>query len=276
MLGGGQVVDQGVLGGDHGVGHAEGGVGAGGEDPQGQAVAPVGTVTTLDHQVELGPLGTADPVALHGLDPFGPVEGVEVGQQLVGVVGDAEEPLLEVALDHQVAGALAGAVGQDLLVGQDGLAAGAPVDRGIGPVGQAGVEEALEDDLVPAHVLGVVAADLPAPVVDGAEGDDRGLELLDAGVGEDAGVGAGLDGGVFGRQAEGVEAEGGEDGVAQHGAVADQQVTEGVVADVAHVGRAGGIGVHAEHVPGRAGVVGVDLVGTVGRPSAPATSSRPR
>ena len=72
-------------------------------------------------------------------------------------------------LIDQIAGALAGAVGENLLVGQDRLAARAPVDRGVGPIGEAGGQEALEDDLVPPHVLGVVAADLAAPVVDGAD-----------------------------------------------------------------------------------------------------------
>ena len=51
-----------------------------------------------DRQVELDPLGPADPVALHGLDPLGPVEVVEGVEQLVGIGGDPEEPLLEVAL----------------------------------------------------------------------------------------------------------------------------------------------------------------------------------
>ena len=141
VLGRGELVDQRVLGGDHRVGHAERGVRAGGEDPQREPLPPVGAVPALDDQVELGPLGPADPVALHGLDPLGPLEVVEVGQQLVGVAGDPEEPLLEVTLDHQVARALTGAVGQDLLVGQHGLAARAPVDRGVGPVGQPGVEQ---------------------------------------------------------------------------------------------------------------------------------------
>ena len=47
MLGGGELVDQGVLGGHDGVGHAEAGVGPGGEDPQRQRSA-VGAVPTLD------------------------------------------------------------------------------------------------------------------------------------------------------------------------------------------------------------------------------------
>ena len=80
-------------------------------------------VPALDGKVELGPLGPPDPVALHRLGPLGPLEAVEGLEELVGVAGDAEEPLLQVALDDDVAGALAGAVGQHLLVGQHGLAA---------------------------------------------------------------------------------------------------------------------------------------------------------
>ena len=195
----------------------------------------------LDGEVELGALGAADPVALHGLDPLGPVEIVEGVEQLVGVLGDPEEPLLEIALVDDVAGALAGAVGQHLLVGQHGLAARAPVDRGLGAVGEAGFEQPQEDDLVPPDVLGVVAADLAPPVVDGAEpGAATGLQLGDPGVGEDPGVRARLDGRVLGRQAERVEAEGREHAVPEHGPVADEQVAEGVVADVALVGRPDG------------------------------------
>ena len=100
-----------------------------------------------DRHVELGALGAADPVALLADHPVGPVQAVEVVEQLLGVVGDAEVPLLQVALLDHVAGALAGAVGQHLLVGQHRLAAGAPVDRGVGAVGEAGLEEAQEDPL---------------------------------------------------------------------------------------------------------------------------------
>ena len=257
-----------MLGSHHRVGHAEGGVRSGGEDPQGQPLRPVGAVAPVDDEVVLGPLRPTDPVALHGLDPLGPVQRVQVGQELVGVLGDAEEPLLEVALLHQVAGALARAVGQYLLIGKDGLAAGAPIDRGVGPVGQAGGQQFLEYHLVPAHVLGIVTADLAAPVVDGPERGDRLLQLGDSGIGEDPGMGAGLDGGVFGGQPEGVEPEGGEHRIPQHGAVSDQQIAERVVADMTHVGGTGRVGVHGEHVPGRAGIIGVHLVGAFVRPQA--------
>ena len=80
-------------------------------------------------------------------------------------------------------------------------------------------------------------------------------------------MGAGLDGCVFGRKAERVEPEGGQNGVTQHGPMANQQVPEGVVANVAHMGRTRWIGVHGEHVPGWARVIGVHLVGALVGPA---------
>ena len=228
-----------------------------GEDAHGE------TGTALDGEVELGPLGAPDPVALHDLGPLGPLEVVDGLEQLVGVPGDAEEPLLEVALRDEVAGALAGAVGKDLLVGQDGLAPRAPVHGGRGPVGQAGVPEPEEDQLRPLDVLGVMAADLAPPVVDGAEAGQRRGQLGDPGVREDPRVRAGLDGGVLGRQAERVEAERAEDTLAQHGLIANDQVTERVVTHVPLMGRARGVRVHAQRVELLPGVVVVDLVGAL-------------
>ena len=258
---GGQLGHDGVLGRDHGVGHAEAGVGPGGEDLQAQVLLPG------DGQVEGGPLGATDPVALHGLDPLGPVQIVDVVQQLLGVVGDLEEPLLQVLALDQVARPLAGAVGQDLLVGQHGLAARAPVHGRLRPVGQAGFQELQEDPLGPAHEGGVVALDHPAPVVGRPQAQQGRGQLLDLGFGERPRMLAGLDGGVLGRQPEAVEADGREDGLAVHRPVADQQVPEGVVAHVAHVGRPARVGVHAQDVGLRAGVVVVDLVGPLVPPT---------
>ena len=156
-------VDERVLGRQHGIGHAEARVRARGEDLDVQIRA------SLDGHAELGALGSTDPVALHGLHALGPVEAVQSVQQLVGVARDAEEPLLEVAPLDDVTRPLAGAVGEDLLVGEHGVASGAPVDRRLGAVGEAGAQQLEEDDLVPFHVVGVVAAQFAAPVVDSAE-----------------------------------------------------------------------------------------------------------
>ena len=56
---------------------------------------------------------------------------------------------------------------------------------------------------------------------------------------------------------------GDEHRVALHRPIPDEHVAEGVVADVALVRRPARVGVHAQDVVGRTGVVGVDLVGAV-------------
>ena len=133
------VSDERMLGRHDGVGHAEAGVGAGGEDAELQLGRP-STARSNSAPSER-------PIQLRcmTLARSRPLEIVEGVEELVGVLGDPEEPLLEVALLDQVARALAGAVGQHLLVGENGLAARAPVDRRLGPVGQARLAEPQED-----------------------------------------------------------------------------------------------------------------------------------
>jgi hypothetical protein len=188
-----------VLGREHDVGHAKARVGARREH------GDDGVRHALYRDLELGALGPADPIALHRLHAVGPVERVEVVEELVGVLGDLEEPLLEVALGDHVAAALARPVRQDLLVGQNRLAARAPVDRRVLAVREAGLEEAQEDPLRPADVLRVVALEHPAPVVGRADPLERGRQLFDARVCERPRVLTGLDRRVLGRQAERVE-----------------------------------------------------------------------
>src|SRR4029450_9679173 len=112
---------------------------------------------------DLGALRAADPVALHPLDVLGPADLVEVVEQAVRVVGDAEEPLLELARLDEVAAALAAAV-DDLLVGQHGRVYGAPVDRRFLAIREPALEELEKDPLGPAVVARLVRAELARPV----------------------------------------------------------------------------------------------------------------
>ena len=78
-------------------------------------------------EVDLGALGAADPVRLLGPDRGRPIEAVEL-EQLIGVGGRPQEPLLEVAFLDEGAAAPAAAIGSlDLLAGQRPVV-GAPVD----------------------------------------------------------------------------------------------------------------------------------------------------
>src|SRR5207249_3650130 len=75
-----------------------------------------------------------------------------------------------------------------------------------------------------------------------------GLHRRDVLVGPDGGMDAVLDGGVLGGEAEGVPAHRMEDVLAAHPLVARHDVSDRVVADVAHVDAARGIREHLEAV----------------------------
>ena len=151
---GGQHAHQRVLGRQDHEGGAEHGVRPRGED------ADRLDVIGLGREVDLGALGSADPVRLHRLDRLGVVEPVEV-QQLVAVVRDAEVPLLQVALvDLRVAAPAAPIRPLDLLAGQHDLVLRAPVDRAHRLVRQPGLVQLQEQPLLPAVVARVAGDDL--------------------------------------------------------------------------------------------------------------------
>ncbi len=96
----------------------------------------------LDREHDVGAVAATDPVALHDLDRLRPVERVEIGQQPVGVLGDAQHPLLQGALVDGIVAALAPPLRGDLLVGEHGPERGAPVDGDLVEIRQAvGVDD---------------------------------------------------------------------------------------------------------------------------------------
>ena len=195
------------------------------------------------------PVRAADPVALHRQHALGPValQRRHVVQQPVGVVGDLEVPLGQVALGDLVAAALAAAV-DDLLVGQHGLVVRAPVDRRGLAVGQPPLQEAQEQPLRPAVVLGVAGVQPPAPVEADAEAAERLGLGLDVGVGPLRGVLVALDRRVLRGQPEGVPADRVQHVVAAQHPVARDDVADRERLGVAHVQVAGGVREHVQHV----------------------------
>ena len=104
-----QFVHQRVLRGQHHKGRAPERVGPGGEDDD--------RIILLGEECHVGSFAPPDPVFLHGTDALRPIY-FRVIQQFVGIVSDAEEPLLQFLLHDQCAAALAVAVlPPDLLAG---------------------------------------------------------------------------------------------------------------------------------------------------------------
>jgi hypothetical protein len=213
-------------------------------------------------EIGLGAVRAPDPVALHGEDALGPAafQLRHIVQQFVGVFRDPEKPLLERALlDGGLFMAPAAAL-HHLLIGQHGGASRTPVDQRSLAVGQAALQHFEEEPLVPAVVFGLAGGDLSIPVV--AEGEAamgllHGRDVFERPLARRPLVG---DGGVFRGKAERVPAHGMQHVVAAHPLVAGQRVADGVVADVADVQRAAGVGQHLEHVEFRLGGVLLGLV----------------
>jgi hypothetical protein len=192
-------------------------------------------------------LGTADPVALHRDHVLGPVELRDVLEQPVGVVGDLEEPLLELLGDDRRAAALAAAV-DHLLVGEHRLVLRAPLDRRLPAIGEAAFEELHEDPLRPAVVRRLVRAELATPVDRDAPGAELAAELLDRVVGRDRRMLAGPDRMVLCGQAERVIAHWVQHPHPVAAPEVGEHVAHRVVLQVAHVGLARGVRQHLEHV----------------------------
>ncbi|KAF5028666.1 hypothetical protein DSECCO2_656680 [anaerobic digester metagenome] len=235
-------------------GGAEHGVLPGGEHGDGTVIGR--SVGPFQREHDFRADGLADPVALHAHHALGParLQLVEVGQQFFRVVGDAQEPLGQVLLLHGGIAAPAQPF-DDLLVGEHGVALGAPVLRGLLAVHQALFEEPQEELLLPAVVFGRAGGQLAPPVIRVAKAAQLGAHVVDVGKGPLGGMGAVLDGGVFRRQPEGVPAHGVQHVEALHALEARHHVADGVVAHVPHVDVARRVGEHLEHVV--LGLVGV-------------------
>ena len=161
-------------------------------------------VQLLDPEDDLGALGAADPVALHGDDALGPLQPLEV-EHLVGVGRRPEEPLLQLAGLDQGAAALAAAV-LHLLVRQDRLVVRAPVHRRGLAIGKARLVQLQEQPLRPAVVLRQVGRELAVPVDRPADPFHEPADVLDVALGHLPRRTAAADRRVLGRQAEGVPA----------------------------------------------------------------------
>ena len=179
----------------------------------------------------------------------GQIDRVEVVEQAVGVVGDPEEPLLELARPRPgCRSARSGRRSTCSLASTVGVL-GAPLHRRLGAVGEAALEQLEEDPLGPAVVRGLVGGELAASsrsrcpsAGTAAEGGDRAARS------RRRGVLAGLDRVVLGRQAEGVVAHRVDDLEAVAAPVVGDRVADRVDLQMADVGLARRVGQHLQHV----------------------------
>ena len=231
----------------HHVAGTKQGVGPGGEHRDRVARGLPGPIH--HRKAQFGAGGASDPVGLHGAHPLRPA--LQLGQvieQGVGVGGDLEKPLAQLALLHQGTGAPGAAFAIHLLIGEHGLVDGIPVDGGVLLVGQAGVEELQEQPLGPAVVIGMAGRQLPAPVDRQAQLAELLAHRGDVLVGPGPWINAPLNRRVFGRQAEGIPAHRMQDPLAPQPLHPGDHIGDHVIAHMAHVQVPRRIGKHRKGV----------------------------
>ena len=222
------------------VGCAKQCIRAGGVDLEAAAIVQVKT--------QGDPLGTADPVALHGAHLLRPsLQLLQVVQQLLGIGGDPDKPLADLAPLYRVVAAPTAAV-HHLLVGQHGLIGGAPVDLRHLFIGQPLFKQTGEKPLLPAVVVRVAGAQFAVPVVGKTQPLQLAFHFLDIALGPNRRRHPILDGGVFRGHAEGIPTHGLQHVAALHALVTGDCIGDGVIADMAHMQLAAGIGKHGQAV----------------------------
>ena len=233
--------DERMFGGEHHVGGAE-------QRVRTRRVDADRFVGIRDFEIDFRASGAADPVLLHFLRAFRPVQTVDAVEKLLRVVRDFEDPLADrLADDREVADF--GTAVDDLFVGEHGAERGAPVHWLVGFVGEAFFIEFGEYPLRPFVVAWIRGVYFAIPV----EGEAKHLQLLlergDVFGGGDGGMRSRFDGVLFGGQAEGVPSHRVQDVVAVHAFETAPDIRRRIAFRMADMqAGAGGIGEHVENV----------------------------
>ena len=209
----------------------------------------IARVAAGDRKRDARAFGSPDPVPLHHDDLLGPLgQRLEALQQLVGVRGDPEEPLLQIARHDRRPAAPAGAVDRPARWRARSCQLGHQLTVERLRYASAALEHLQEDPLVELVVVGQAGGDLALPGVADAEALQLPLHVGDVVERRCLRVRAGLDRGVLGRQAERVPAERVQHVEAAHPLHARHHVADDVVADVSDVRVSGRVREHLQAV----------------------------
>ena len=204
--------------------------------------------TVCHGEIHLTAVAFADPVFLHRHDAFRPAgQFVAVFKQFLNIGCDLEKPLIEDFFRHFRAAAPAKA-SFHLFVCQNRIAFGAEIDTGSFFIGQTFFVHPDKEELFPAIVFRVACGDFPVPVVAEAHALELLAHVADVFIGPRCRMNFMLDGGIFGRHTKGVPAHGMQDIESPHALVAGNHIADCVIADMADMNFAGGVGKHFQQI----------------------------
>ncbi|MCG3161395.1 MAG: hypothetical protein JMDDDDMK_02578 [Acidobacteria bacterium] len=239
-----QFINQLVFGRDDHRVRAEDRVNARGED------ADFFRLIAGDFKIDFRAFAATDPVALHRDHAFGPsaFQCVQIVQQLVGVIGDADEPLFQFALFDRRVFVAPAETAFSLLVRQRRVAFDAPVDGRVLAVQQPALPHLDEEPLIPPVIFGRAGSHLAPPIVAEAHPLKLGAHCVNVFERPLVGSRVVFDRSVFGWHSERVPAHRMNHIVALHAFEVRQRVADRIIAHVAHVDAARWIRQHLQAV----------------------------
>ena len=185
---------------DSHIGNAHDGVRSGGIDLQ-------TLLRSFALKTKLNPLASTNPVLLHRFDLLRPVNSVQIIQQLVRIIGDANKPLIDFTLFDKCPRAPAATI-DDLLVGKDGLIDRVPVDSSFFSIGQSFVDHSCKQPLLPAIIIRCAGCQFAIPVVTKAQALQLAAHVINIVVGPGGRWSLVFNGCVFGRHPKGIPTHG--------------------------------------------------------------------
>ena len=189
-----------------------------------------------------------NPVGLHGTHALRPArQAVQCGQQFFGVARDVQVVHRDFALLDERTRAPATTV-NDLLIGEHGVVDRVPVHGARALIGNALLEHAQEQPLVPTVVVGAAGGHLAVPIDAEAQRLQLALHIGDVVVRPLRRRHLVLHRRVFRRQAESIPAHGLQHVAALHAHEAADDVANGVIAHVAHMQAPARVREHAQAV----------------------------
>ncbi|MNO67679.1 hypothetical protein D3C76_584890 [compost metagenome] len=176
----------------------------------------------------------ADPVALHILDAFFPVQLFQILEQTFRVLRNFQNPLAHRSADHRMAPALAFAV-DDLFVRQHCSQGFTPVDRYLCHIGQTTVVQLDKNPLCPFVIFRIGCADLAVPVIGEAQRFDLAAEIINVLKSNLARMLSGIHCILLSRKSEGIPAHRVQHVVAAHPLVAGDDIRRRVAFRVSYM-----------------------------------------
>ena len=129
-------------------------------------------------KINLCAIGFTDPVGLHFLNLFGPIELIQIVQESVRILGDPKHPLTEIFLGNFRAATFTLAV-DNLFIGKPGLTGRTPINRHLLFISKAVLKHLYKDPLRPFIKIRIRGVDLTVPIINRCDLIDLSFDIID-------------------------------------------------------------------------------------------------